>query len=330
MGSILVTGGAGFIGSHTVRRLLDEGRRVVVLDNYDPFYDVAIKQRNVAELESRSGFELVEGDIRDRATVDALFARCAVEGVIHLAARAGVRPSIEEPELYTSVNLAGTTTLLEACRRHEVDRFVFGSSSSVYGNNEKVPFSEDDAVDHPVSPYAATKKAGEVLCHAHHHLFGIKVACLRFFTVFGPGQRPDLAIHKFTRMMAEGQEIDQYGDGSSARDYTFVDDIVDGIVRAYDRAEHYHIWNLGNSGSVRLSEMIAKIAAGLGVEPRIRYLPMQPGDVDRTCADISRARRELDWQPRTDFDRGLELFLAWYRDRTDTGSREVRTGGNAS
>ena len=330
MGNILVTGGAGFIGSHLVRRLLEEGNRVTVLDNFDPFYDPAIKRRNVATVAHHENYTLVEGDIRDGTAVESIFADSGLDGVIHLAARAGVRPSIEEPELYTSVNLDGTVTLLEACRRHGVDRFVFGSSSSVYGNNDKVPFAEDDLVDHPVSPYAATKKAGEILCHAHHHLFGIRVACLRFFTVYGPGQRPDLAIHKFARLMAAGEEIQQFGDGSSARDYTFVEDIVDGIVRAYDRCEGYHIWNLGNSGSVTLAQLIEKIAAGLGVEPRIRRLPMQPGDVDRTWADNSRARRELDWQPKTDFDRGLEVFLDWFRGQMADADRGIRTGGNAS
>ncbi len=311
MSRVLVTGGAGFIGSHLAERLLDRGDGVVVLDNFDAFYDPAIKRRNVAAAAGHPAYELVEGDIRDDAALERLFAAQRFDAVVHLAARAGVRPSIAEPALYTSVNLDGTTRLLEACRRHGVTRFVFGSSSSVYGNNKKVPFSEDDPVDHPISPYAATKKAGEVLCHAHHHLFGIRVACLRFFTVYGPRQRPEMAIHKFARLLAEGAEIDQYGDGSSARDYTYVADIVDGILRALDRCAGYHVWNLGGSRTITLRELIEKIAAGLGVPLRVRVLEAQPGDVDRTWADVSRVRRELQWSPRVDLDEGLALFLDW-------------------
>ncbi len=311
MSRVLVTGGAGFIGSHLAERLLDRGDGVVVLDNFDAFYDPAIKRRNVAAAAGHPAYELVEGDIRDDAALERLFAAQRFDAVVHLAARAGVRPSIAEPALYTSVNLDGTTRLLEACRRHGVTRFVFGSSSSVYGNNKKVPFSEDDPVDHPISPYAATKKAGEVLCHAHHHLFGIRVACLRFFTVYGPRQRPEMAIHKFARLLAEGAEIDQYGDGSSARDYTYVADIIDGILRALDRCAGYHVWNLGGSRTITLRELIEKIAAGLGVPLRVRVLEAQPGDVDRTWADVSRVRRELQWSPRVDLDEGLALFLDW-------------------
>jgi UDP-glucuronate 4-epimerase len=232
--SILITGGAGFIGSHLAERLVGEGRRVIVLDNFDTFYDPEIKRRNISSVAGNPAYRLVEGDIRDEEGVEELFASEPIRAVIHLAARAGVRPSIEQPALYTSVNLAGTTTLLEACRRHGAERFIFGSSSSVYGNNEKIPFSEDDPVDRPISPYGATKKAGEVLCHAHHHLTGMKVACLRFFTVFGPRQRPEMAIHKFARLLASGERVDQYGDGNSARDYTFVSDIVEGIVRSLE------------------------------------------------------------------------------------------------
>jgi len=310
--TILITGGAGFIGSHLAERLLDHGRRVVVLDNFDTFYDPAIKRRNVEVALRQDAYRLVEGDIRDPEALDRLFGSEEVEAVVHLAARAGVRPSIADPVLYSSVNLDGTTQLLEACRRHGVARFMFGSSSSVYGNNPKVPFAESDPVDHAISPYAATKKAGEVLCHAYHHLHGMSVACLRFFTVYGPRQRPEMAIHKFARLLAAGDEIEQYGDGSSARDYTYVSDIVEGIVRATERARGYHIWNLGGSRTITLAELVSKIAAGLGVPERVRELPCQPGDVDRTWADISLAQRDLEWTPGIGIDRGLALFLSWF------------------
>lgn len=211
------------------------------------------------------------------------------------------------------MNLLGTTCLLEACRRHAVGRFLFGSSSSVYGNNRKVPFAESDPVDHPISPYAATKKAGELLAYTFHHLTGTPVACLRFFTVYGPRQRPEMAIHRFARLLAAGSEVEQFGDGSSARDYTFVSDIVEGIVRALDLSRDYHVWNLGGSRTISLLDLVDRIARGLGTSPRVRVLPPQPGDVERTWADVSRARAELGWEPTVDLDRGLELFLEWFR-----------------
>ena len=323
MGTILVTGGAGFIGSHLVERLLADGSRVVVLDAFDRFYDPAAKERNLEAAGRAGGFTLVRGDVRDRSAVDAAFALGPVDGVVHLAARAGVRPSIEDPALYASVNLDGTVEVLEACRRHHVKRLVFGSSSSVYGNNAKVPFAEDDAVDHPISPYAATKRGGELLAHAYHHLFGLEVACLRFFTVYGPRQRPDLAIRKFTELLAAGKPIPVFGDGTSGRDYTYVDDIVEGIVRALDRASGFHVWNLGGSHPVLLDALVARLARGLGVEPRVDRHPPQPGDVARTWADVSRARRDLGWAPTTSFDDGIDRFLTWFggeRLRTASGS----------
>ena len=310
--TILVTGGAGFIGSHLVERLLEGGDRVVAFDNFDTFYDPGIKRRNVAPVSTHAGYRLVEGDIRDNGKLAALFGAGPVDVVVHLAARAGVRPSIADPVLYSSVNLDGTTQLLEASHRAGVRRFVFASSSSVYGNNEKVPFAEHDPVDHPISPYASTKKAGELLCHVYHHLHGMEIACLRFFTVYGPRQRPEMAIHKFASLLADGREIEQYGDGSSARDYTFISDIVEGIVRAIDRSSGYHVWNLGGSHTITLAELVAKLSGRLGVRPKIRELPMQPGDVDRTWADISRARRDLDWAPRLDIDHGLDRFVEWF------------------
>jgi UDP-glucuronate 4-epimerase len=320
MSAILITGGAGFIGSHLAERLLDDGRRVVVLDSFDTFYDPEVKRRNVRRALEVSRYRLVEGDIRDAGALDRVLGSEEFALVVHLAARAGVRPSIEDPELYTDVNLNGTTCLLEACRRHGVRTLLFGSSSSVYGNNEKVPFSESDPVDHPVSPYAATKKAGELLCHTYHHLFGMRIACLRFFTVYGPRQRPEMAIHKFARLLSLGREIEQYGDGTSARDYTYVSDIVRGIVRAAERCRSFHVWNLGGSRTTTLATLVQKLAKGLGVDPRVRQLPMQPGDVERTWADVSRVERELDWRPEVDLDRGLSLFLDWFR------AQEGRTG----
>jgi Nucleoside-diphosphate-sugar epimerases len=234
--------------------------------------------------------------------------------VIHLAAKAGVRPSLADPEGYVSVNLDGTMRVLEACRRHGVRTLLFGSSSSVYGNNPKVPFSEDDPVDRPISPYAATKRAGELLCHAHHHVHGLAVACIRFFTVYGPRQRPDLAIRAFASRMAAGEPIELFGDGTSARDYTHVDDIVEGIVRAAERTRKFHIWNLGGSSPLPLATLVEKLARGLGASPEIRRLPMQPGDVERTWADNARARTELDWEPAIGFDDGLARFLEWFRE----------------
>jgi len=324
MDTILVTGGAGFIGSHLTERLLGDGHRVIVLDNFDTFYDPAVKRRNLEAARRHPAFRLVEGDIRDAALLQRILPAEPVHAVIHLAARAGVRPSIADPVLYQSVNLDGTAKLLEACRGAGIGRFVFGSSSSVYGNNVKVPFAEDDPVDHPVSPYAATKKAGELLCYTYHHLFAMKVACLRFFTVYGPRQRPEMAIHKFARLLAEGRAVEQYGDGSSARDYTYVADIVDGIVRALERCEGYHVWNLGGSKATRLDELLEKIASGLGVPLRVDREPMQPGDVDRTWADISRARTELGWSPRLDIDHGLAEFLNWFRSQRGA-IREARS-----
>jgi UDP-glucuronate 4-epimerase len=311
--AILVTGGAGFIGSHLAERLLNDGWRVVVLDNFDGFYDPAIKRRNIADAERSAAYRLVEGDIRDEDLLSQLFASERFEAVIHLAARAGVRPSIEDPALYTSVNLDGTTRLLEACRSNGVKRFIFGSSSSVYGNNHKVPFAEADPVDHPISPYAATKKAGELLCYSHHHLFGLQVACLRLFTVYGPRQRPEMAIHKFTRLLSEGKRVQQFGDGTSARDYTYIADIVAGICRALECCRGYHIWNLGGSRTIQLRDLVSKIADGLALPLKLDVLPLQPGDVDRTWADTTKVERELGWSAQIEIDTGLTKFLDWFK-----------------
>ena len=324
MGAILVTGGAGFIGSHVVERLLAAGREVVVLDSFDEFYAPALKRRNLESALAHEGFRLVVGDIRDSASVDAAFDRGPIDAVVHLAARAGVRPSIADPALYTSVNLDGTVVLLEACRRRGVARFLFGSSSSVYGNNVKVPFSESDPVDHPISPYAATKRAGELLAHTYHHLFGMDVACLRFFTVFGPRQRPDLAIRKFAELIAADQEIPVFGDGTSGRDYTYVDDIVSGVLRALESARGFHIWNLGGAHPVMLNDLISGLEERLRRKARVKRLPLQPGDVERTWADVSKAKRELDWAPVTGFASGMDKFAAWFAEER---ARDLREAG---
>jgi UDP-glucuronate 4-epimerase len=324
MGAILVTGGAGFIGSHVVDRLLADGRDVVVLDSFDEFYSPAAKRRNLESALRHPAFRLVSGDIRDAASVDAAFDAAPIDAVIHLAARAGVRPSIADPALYASVNLDGTVLLLEACRRRGVSRFVFGSSSSVYGNNVKAPFSEADPVDHPISPYAATKRAGELLAHTYHHLFEMDVACLRFFTVFGPRQRPDLAIRKFAELMADDREIPVFGDGTSRRDYTYVDDIVSGVLRTLDRAAGFHIWNLGGAQPVMLNEVIAGLEQRLGRKASVKRMPAQPGDVDRTWADVSKAARELDWAPATGFAGGMDAFVAWFQTERARELKETR------
>jgi UDP-glucuronate 4-epimerase len=310
---ILVTGAAGFIGSHLVDRLLASGHQVLGVDNFNEFYDPAIKARNLTGALTRSGFELVRGDILDVDLMASTFARFQPERVVHLAAWAGVRPSIEKPALYQKVNVEGTTNLLEICRRQGIDRFVFASSSSVYGERAEGPFHEDDRVDEPISPYAATKKAGELLCYTYHHLFGIHAHCLRFFTVYGPRQRPEMAIHKFTRLLDEGRAVPMFGDGSTSRDYTYVDDIIDGVVASIERVQGYRIYNLGESQTIELRRLIEVIAAALGREPLIDQQPPQPGDVPRTNADVSRARAELGYDPHTSVEEGVRRFVEWFR-----------------
>ncbi|MBK8977569.1 MAG: GDP-mannose 4,6-dehydratase [Planctomycetes bacterium] len=316
MSKILITGGAGFIGSHVCRRLLAAGRDVRVLDNFDPFYAESIKRRNVAtcsEAAARPGagrYELVEGDFRDAGTCERVVGD--VDGVIHLGALAGVRPSIADPIRYMDVNVTGTQTLLEAVRARPRIPFVFASSSSVYGGNEKVPFAEDDPVDHPVSPYAASKKSGEVLCYTFHHLNGHPVTCLRFFTVYGPGQRPEMAIHLFSRKLLAGEPIPMFGDGSTRRDYTYCDDIVDGVVAALDKADGYRIYNIGGAHTTELRELIATLEDVFGRKAIIDRRPEQPGDVKQTWADTSRIRAELGFAPQTTVREGVERFAAWY------------------
>jgi len=312
MGRALVAGAAGFIGSHVSEALLAGGWSVVGLDSFDPLYDPQMKRRNLQVSQKNPRFTLAEGDIRDAEAVDRLTGG-GVDVVVHLAALAGVRPSIERPLAYQDVNVNGTCCLLEAARKHKVPRFIFASSSSVYGNNPKIPFAEADNVDFPISPYAASKKAGELLCHTYHHLFGLDVTCLRFFTVYGPRQRPDLAIHKFSRLIEAGKSIALFGDGGSTRDYTYIDDVVAGTLAAVDRCKGYRIYNLGNSSPVSLSDLIAMIESALGRKAVVEPRPAQAGDVERTFADISRARAELDYEPRTDMKTGLSRFVEWLR-----------------
>jgi UDP-glucuronate 4-epimerase len=314
--NILVTGGAGFIGSHLIDRLLAEGGwRVTAVDDFNDFYDPAAKRANVAEHLRRDDYRLVEADIRDAAVLARVLAEGDFECVVHLAARAGVRPSLSEPLLYNETNVTGTLHLLELARKHGVRQFVFGSSSSVYGINAKVPFSEEDPTAAPISPYAATKAAGELLCHTYAHLYGLRCVALRFFTVYGARQRPDLAIRKFAKLISEGKPVPVFGDGTTRRDYTYVDDIVAGVRAAIDyEATTYEAINLGESRTVELRELIALLERELGREATIDRQPMQPGDVPQTYADISKARRLLGYDPQTQIEDGIRKFIEWFKE----------------
>ncbi len=312
--AILVTGGAGFIGSHLVERLVKRGDEVVILDDFNTYYDPTIKERNIAWAAEQPGVHLIRGEVENEQAVEAAFAAAPIRAVIHFAARAGVRPSLLDPLLYERVNGRGTMLLLEYCRRAEVERLLFTSSSSVYGATSRVPFSEDDPCDRPISPYATTKRSNELICYTYHHLYGLPVACMRLFTVYGPRQRPDLAIHKFTKSIWQGEEIPVFGDGTTARDYTFYSDILDGYFAALDRPEPfgYEIFNLGNSNPIKLHALIELIEGALGRKARIRREPEQPGDVPLTYADISKAHRLLGYQPKVTITEGIPLFCKWY------------------
>lgn len=310
--NVLITGGAGFIGSHAAEALLARGDRVTVLDNFNDYYDPAIKRANLRAVPDAV---VVTGDIRDRALVARLLADGRFDAVIHLAAMAGVRPSILDPLHYEDVNVRGTLNFLEELKSRPKVRFVFASSSSVYGDRANVPFRESDDIHHPVSPYAATKRAGELLCWTYHHLYGIPVSALRFFTVYGPRQRPEMAIHKFVKATLEGKPIPFYGDGSTRRDYTYVSDIVDGVVRALDRCAGYEIYNLGESATTSLSELVDIIGEACGKTPILDRQPMQPGDVLVTYADITKSREKLGYDPHTTVREGVGRFVKWYRDR---------------
>lgn len=334
----LVTGGGGFIGSHLVEQLLKLGHSVINIDNFDDFYDYKIKVRNTLESVGKpfdfifddkpsdilklikrtasEGYSLYYQDIRDKEGLAEIFSHHKIHMVIHLAALAGVRPSIERPLEYEEVNIRGTMNLWELCKDFKIKKFVCASSSSVYGNNEKIPFQEEDNVDRPISPYAATKKCGEILGHVYHHLYGIDMIQLRFFTVYGPRQRPDLAIHKFTKIISDDKELPFYGDGTTARDYTFIDDVVDGILKSIRYLETnekvYEIINLGESEVINLNEMVAEIEENIGKKAIKKPLPMQPGDVQKTNADITKAKTLIGYSPATNFQNGIKKFVEWF------------------
>ena len=313
MARILVTGAAGFIGSHLADRLLARGDEVVAFDNFDPYYDPAIKRRNLADALRSPRFRLVEGDLCDQAAVRAAVDWARPEKVVHLAAQAGVRPSLQRPQHYVDVNVTGTLNLLDAMVAVGCRRLVYGGTSSVYGAASKPPFRESDAADRPISPYAATKRAAELLCHTWSAIHGLRVTVLRFFTVYGPRQRPEMAIHKFARLMLAGQPIPRFGDGSSVRDYTYVDDILDGVVKAVDHDEAFGIYNLGESETHSLTELLALLAQELGVAAQVDRQPDQAGDVPATCADITAARRVLGYDPRVPLRDGIASFVRWLR-----------------
>jgi UDP-glucuronate 4-epimerase len=318
MKNILITGGAGFIGSHLVDRLLATGEwRVTVVDDFNDFYDPAIKSENVRLQLENPNYNLFRIDIRDNPELETVFESTNFDCIVHLAARAGVRPSLEQPLLYAETNIRGTLNLLELAREHDIKQFVFGSSSSVYGINAKVPFSEDDPIRQPISPYAATKAAGELLCHTYSHLYGIRCVCLRFFTVYGPRQRPDLAIHKFARLMTEAKAIPVFGDGTTRRDYTYIDDIIGGVRAAIDyEASDYEVINLGESRTVELRELINLLEKELSIKAKIDRQPLQPGDVPQTFADVTKARRLLAYNPQTQIEDGIKKFVEWFRHKS--------------
>jgi UDP-glucuronate 4-epimerase len=312
----LVTGGAGFIGSHLVDQLLERGEEVVCLDDFNDFYDPQLKRRNIQSHLEYERFHLVEGDIRNVEILSGLFNRFDVRKIVHLAARAGVRPSLEQPLLYEDVNVRATIHLLDFARHRKVEQFVFASSSSVYGGNAKTPFHEEDRISRTVSPYAATKYAGELMCYTYHHLYRIPTTCLRFFTVYGPRQRPEMAIHKFTRLIYDQKPIPFFGDGETGRDYTYIDDIIQGLVAAIDRPFDFEVFNLGESFCVTLRELVESIERVSGRKGQIEPLPMQPGDVEITYADISKARQMLGYTPHISISEGLTKFVEWFERQT--------------
>jgi len=309
---ILVTGAAGFIGSHLCEKLLGNNFSVAGIDNFDPFYDPKIKKRNLQNFQDHPGFEFYEATITGMPAMEKIFSQHRFSHIVHLAAKAGVRPSIEQPIAYKTTNIDGTLNLLEMARLHKINRFIFASSSSVYGNNKKIPFSESDPVDNPISPYAATKKAGELICYTYHHLYKINVSALRFFTVYGPRQRPEMAIHKFTRQIDSGEPVQLYGYGRLKRDFTYIDDILQGVMSVIENVHGYEIFNLGESQTISTSQLIDVIEQKLGKKAIRSEVEMQPGDVDITFADITKAQKILDYQPNTTIENGVAKFVEWY------------------
>jgi UDP-glucuronate 4-epimerase len=318
---IFLTGAAGFIGSHLAERLCARGDEVIGFDNFDAFYPREVKQRNLDALGRQPRFRLVEGDIRDAAALARAFGGAKPDVVVHLAALAGVRPSLAEPARYTDVNVTGTQRLVDAARAHGVRRFVFASSSSVYGRDSEPPFREGDPCLAPLSPYASTKRAGELMLFTAHHLYGLDVTCLRFFTVYGARQRPDLAIHKFARLIAAGLPIELFGDGNTSRDYTFIDDIIDGVVAAIDQpgAAAFRIYNLGGSRTTTLLRLVELISEALGEKPIIEWRPEQPGDMHRTLADVTLSGQALGYAPKVPIEEGIRRFAAWFRQSAKRG-----------
>ena len=318
MKTYFITGGAGFIGSTLTQKLLESGNRVITIDNFNAYYDPKIKEKNIEDFIKNPNYKMIEGDIRNQEDIRTIFDTYQIDVIIHLAAMAGVRPSIENPILYQEVNGVGTQNVLEEAHLHNIKNLVMASSSSVYGICKEVPFKEDMIVDYAISPYAATKKANEVMAHVYHKLYNMNILMLRFFTVYGPKQRPDLAINKFTKLMLENKEIPMFGDGSTSRDYTYIDDIVDGIVKscAYvmENSNIYEIINIGSNNPISLKEMIEVIGKELHIEPKIKELPMQPGDVDRTYADITKAKNLIGYAPSISFEEGIKRFIKWYKE----------------
>jgi len=319
MRSILITGGAGFIGSHLVNRILSEGDwRVFAVDDFNDFYEPKIKHANIATHQSNPNFKLIEADIRNYDALSRAFDQTDFDCIVHLAARAGVRPSLAEPRLYVETNVNGTVNLLELARAHGIKQFVFGSSSSVYGENEKVPFNEADPISKPISPYAATKAAGELICHTYSHLHDMRIICLRFFTVYGARQRPDLAIHKFAKLISAGAPVPVFGDGTTRRDYTYIDDIISGVRAAIDYDQsNYEVINLGESRTVELRELISLLENALGKRAEIDLQPTQPGDVPQTFADITKAQRLLGYNPQMQIEEGIKKFVEWFEAKPD-------------
>ena len=318
MKTYLITGGAGFIGSHLTEKLLNTGNKVIVIDNFNQFYNPKIKENNIKEYINNPNYRLEKVDIRDKKEVDRVFQNNKIDNVMHLAAMAGVRPSIENPILYQEVNCLGSQNILEAMKENQVKNLVFASSSSVYGNTKTVPFKETDIVDYAISPYAATKKANEVMCHVYHKLYNMNVIMLRFFTVYGERQRPDLAINKFTRYIMEGKPIPVFGDGTTSRDYTYIRDIIEGIYKSLQYVENhanvYEILNIGESEPITLNQMIETIEEVVEKKAIINRLPVQPGDVNRTYADITKARKLIGYNPQTTFKEGIQNFVKWYKE----------------